>query len=309
MNDLSPRYKKIFSSLWTGETGKNLHRQKEAQIVVFYLLTGPQAVPSGIYRITPGTISDDTGLQRNEVEAGLRHACLAGFCSYDWETYHVFVHNMVRFQYQEPGHLSVAQTKGLVRSLLSTRHGFVSNFIEMYADIYGLHDFLPAAETLPRPIRDPLPTLSEGSPIPTGVQRSEIRDQRSEIIDQGSEITRAREVGLVEEAEREPKPSQQRYREAYEAGVAKGKGSPFAMPRGQDGDLHTALLAHARGGTTGKPLRGDVLLQWIGVYAEAFAQWLTTQDEKTLAFYSSYAPRGFLKWLNEQDRGARRKSA
>ena len=101
----------------------------------------------------------------------------------------------------------------------------------------------------------------------------------------------------------------ERYRKAYEAGIAKGKGGPFAMPRGQDGELHSALLAHARGGTTGNPLRGDILLQWISAYAESFAQWLAKEDSRMIGIYSAYGPKGFLRWLNEQSTQTARRRA
>jgi len=91
------------------------------------------------------------------------------------------------------------------------------------------------------------------------------------------------------------------YREAYERGVAKGKGGPYAMPREQQGHLHQAIKAFAKGGRTGRVFRGDELLEWIAVLAEEFAEHVVRhKDERAVGWYSGYGPKGFLKYLNEQ---------
>jgi len=96
-------------------------------------------------------------------------------------------------------------------------------------------------------------------------------------------------------------PSQVHYQQAYESGIARGKGAPFAMPGNQRECLHQAILTHARSNKTGKEFRGETLLEWIGDHAEGFAEWLTKKPDE-VAFYSSFGPRGFLKWLNERQR-------
>lgn len=113
--------------------------------------------------------------------------------------------------------------------------------------------------------------------------------------------------GVPPEAE-EPEPEENpidreaEYKRAYEAGIAKGKGSAYMMPRGQQGDLNESLPAFARGGKSGKALRGDRLLEWIAIFAEDFAKFVTDrakQEPRVVTWYSGYGPRGFVKWLNE----------
>jgi hypothetical protein len=87
------------------------------------------------------------------------------------------------------------------------------------------------------------------------------------------------------------------YQRAYETGIARGKQSPYAMPSDQRGFLHTVLTTFARN-REGKAIRGDKLTEWIIVQAESFAQQVRGKDAQ---FYSSFGPKGFLKFMNEAE--------
>lgn len=99
-----------------------------------------------------------------------------------------------------------------------------------------------------------------------------------------------------------------RYRQAYERGIADGKKSPYAMPGGgyHAAALHQAILVHARwtkGPKAGQAVRGDDLLAWIEAFAHDFAADVTDwseKDPKQVAYFSSYGPKGFIRWLNER---------
>lgn len=91
--------------------------------------------------------------------------------------------------------------------------------------------------------------------------------------------------------------AQARYQQSYEAGIEAGKGSPYAMPGTQRGELHQGILKH--GFVRGEKLRGERLQRWVTSQARQFSAWLSQQDPKTIGVYSSYGPRGWLKWLNE----------
>lgn len=150
-----------------------------------------------------------------------------------------------------------------------------------------LEQSLSSASTSAQPPSHPIPSHPD-PPIPPGGVAAGPESVPPETSD--SELERDREDD---------------YREAYEAGIAAGKGvERFAMPRKQAGELHQAMLAYARGGKTGKLLRGPRCLEWIRVFAEEFARWLAKEarDKPQMAgFYSGYGPTGFLKWLNEQN--------
>ncbi len=93
-------------------------------------------------------------------------------------------------------------------------------------------------------------------------------------------------------------PRERQYQLAYCQGIEAGKGSPFVFPDGPwaAGELNRAIQAFGVAG--GKALRGDGLLDWIRRGARAFAQMVSTTDDK-LSFWSSYGPKGFTKFLNE----------
>jgi hypothetical protein len=93
--------------------------------------------------------------------------------------------------------------------------------------------------------------------------------------------------------------SQARYAAAYAEGVAAGKGGPYAWPETKyaQWDLGKIIATFAKD-DAGKKYKGDQLLRWIRWAASAFAKDVTERD--VVRFYSSFDPRGCLKWLNEQ---------
>lgn len=94
-----------------------------------------------------------------------------------------------------------------------------------------------------------------------------------------------------------------RYQAAYERGIATVTGRPFAMPPAQRADLHQAILAHARSESTGKALRGEVLLEFITLAAEDFARFVLEEAKRkpeAIDWYSGLGPKGFLRFLNRE---------
>lgn len=98
---------------------------------------------------------------------------------------------------------------------------------------------------------------------------------------------------------------EQQYAEAYEAGIAAGKGGPYAMPTNQAGDLHRAILKFSEG------RRDERLLNWIREAAADFAHDITRRavtDPKIIDVHAAYAPRGFVRWLSTEERNAEAKA-
>ena len=89
--------------------------------------------------------------------------------------------------------------------------------------------------------------------------------------------------------------SVQAYQRAYESGIREGlgNGSGYGMPENQRGALHQAILAHS------EKRKGEKLLAWISAAAADFAEDIKRRPDEQ-KFYSSFGPRGFLKWLNDQ---------
>ena len=106
---------------------------------------------------------------------------------------------------------------------------------------------------------------------------------------------------------------QAEYRKAYEQGIAAGKGQPYSMPNEpwETAALHQAIASHAvysrdhseNGKRRGEKCRGNDLIVWIGWMAEEFAKSVlraSSKQQSAIGWYSSFSPKGFLKWLNEQ---------
>jgi hypothetical protein len=110
-----------------------------------------------------------------------------------------------------------------------------------------------------------------------------------------------REVEDVPEAAQEPPAGvtsrQLDYQRAYESGIAQGKGAPYAMPEPQRCELHRAIATFARN-RDGVAYRGESVLRWITHTAKEFAQQVRGKEA---TYYSSFGPRGFVKWLNEAE--------
>jgi hypothetical protein len=100
------------------------------------------------------------------------------------------------------------------------------------------------------------------------------------------------------EFEREVESSGVRYSSAYEAGIARGKCTPYVWPgtKYAEWDLGKIIKGFAKD-PEGVAYRGDQLLRWIEHTAGEFASDVTSRNKSQ--YYSSFDPRGCLKWLNE----------
>jgi hypothetical protein len=72
------RYRKIFCRLWRNPDFQTLDR--DAQVVTFYLLTGPQTNRIGLFLVSPGGASDDLRMPPEAFTAAVRSVCGA----FDW---------------------------------------------------------------------------------------------------------------------------------------------------------------------------------------------------------------------------------
>lgn len=101
------------------------------------------------------------------------------------------------------------------------------------------------------------------------------------------------------------------WREAYAAGVAAGKGGPFAASSSGDADLADAVRAHGKRWRTGngEPIAEGDIPGWLRAKAEDFARWVTRGAERDVnmpAYYNGFQAKGFVRWLNETNTGALR---
>lgn len=92
-------FRKVASTIWTGETGRDLRRRGiEGLPVALYLMTSPMSNMIGIYTQPVLYMAHETGLGIEGALKGLQDCIEVGFCSYDEKTETVWVHEMARWQ-------------------------------------------------------------------------------------------------------------------------------------------------------------------------------------------------------------------
>lgn len=95
-------------------------------------------------------------------------------------------------------------------------------------------------------------------------------------------------------------PSLVAYREAYAAGVRRGKAGSWSWPgtKYADWDIGKIIKDHCKD-PSGKPYKGEQLLRCIEHNAAEFVS--DVLERKISQYYSAFSPKGCLKWLNEAD--------
>ena len=91
-------YAKVTPCFWTGRTGRGLRKDPDAQITALYLMTSQHANMLGLYYCPVAYIVADTGLTEEGAYKALQRLSEERFCTYDWESEWVWVHEMARFQ-------------------------------------------------------------------------------------------------------------------------------------------------------------------------------------------------------------------
>ncbi len=97
-----------------------------------------------------------------------------------------------------------------------------------------------------------------------------------------------------------PPPAAERYRNAYAAGISRGKCAPWVWPgtKYAEWDLGKIIAGHAKD-PSGKAYRGAQLLEFIEHTAAEFAS--DVIERKKAQYYNAFEPKGCLRWLNEAE--------
>lgn len=136
---------------WTGETGRQLRKDADAQRIALYLMTCPSANMIGLYYIPIPLISHEVGISLQGASKGLVRLYEVGFCAYDAPSEVVFIYQMARYQIGE-----VIKDKdlryGSVLKLLSQMRNciFYNDFLTRYNEPFRLN-----LKPLPSPLRAP----------------------------------------------------------------------------------------------------------------------------------------------------------
>jgi hypothetical protein len=87
-------YSQFQASFWTGETGKKLHGNVDAQLVAAYLFTCRHSNQIGLYYLPLVYAVNDLGMGIDRVSAALDAVSAARFATYDSASEHVWVFKM-----------------------------------------------------------------------------------------------------------------------------------------------------------------------------------------------------------------------
>ena len=164
-------YAKITPSFWTGETGRRLRGDSEAQLIALYLVTCPHANMIGIFYMPLPLLCHETGSPLEGASKALRRLSEAGFAYYDETTEHVWIPEMATYQVGEtvkPGDNRRAAVQKMVKGCKSL---FVNDFIEKYGEVYGLERQAPS-----KPLGSPL----EAPPKPESSEQLAVNSKQVE---------------------------------------------------------------------------------------------------------------------------------
>ncbi len=152
-------YGKIYTSFWTGETGKLLRGHPEAQIIAFYLIKNDHSTMTGLYFIPLTYIAYETGLTHEGACKGLHRLIEVGYCDYDFEAEAVWVFEMATFQIAGQLKATDKQVRGVENSYENAPNcRFLEGFYEKYKTSFHLispRKNKPLGSPLPTPLEDP----------------------------------------------------------------------------------------------------------------------------------------------------------
>lgn len=142
---VSPRF-------WTGETGKQLRGDRDAQVLALYLMTSPHSTMTGVFHCPILYMSHETGIPFEGASKALARLIEGGFCEYDVPSETVFVVQMAKFQIGESLKPADKRVFGLRKEVDRMQKGRLKQrFLEVYAEAYCIGDLLETPSPLVAP--------------------------------------------------------------------------------------------------------------------------------------------------------------
>jgi len=133
-------YAKIAPTFWTGDTGQQIIDAGPTVITVaLYLVTGPHAEPTGLYRIPLAYVQADLRLTAEDITAAIERLEAVGFIERDHGRQLVWVREMGAWQIEETLKRGDSRRK-MVEKRLAPHRGspLFARFIERYGEGWGL---------------------------------------------------------------------------------------------------------------------------------------------------------------------------
>lgn len=169
-------YSRVSSAFWTGETGRLLRKNKDAQIVALYLITCPHANMIGVFRCPIIYISHETGLSIEGASKGLQCLLDVAFCTYEKDSELVFVHAMAKYQVGDEIKPKDKRQDSVQKQFNSLPEGIVKQgFFDRYGDAYNLIYIKPLASPLQAP---PKPEAGTGAELETEIKEKNTKKEK-----------------------------------------------------------------------------------------------------------------------------------
>lgn len=150
-------YSKVAPRMWHGQTMKDLRDCPEAVIVAMYLMTSPSSNMLGLFSQPILYIAHETGLGLEGATKGLQRCIEGGFCSYDWPSESVWVHEMAAYQIAPELKATDLRVKGIAKDYANLPESpFLGPFFDRYASAFHLterREFRRALEAPCKPLR------------------------------------------------------------------------------------------------------------------------------------------------------------
>lgn len=166
-------YSKVSGSFWTGKTGKSLRGDIETQLTALYLMTSPHSNMIGVFYCPIGYIHLDTGLSIEGATKGLQSLCEGGYCTYDYETDTVFVHEMAKYQIGDSLKAADNRVKDIQKQYDSISQSLIKQgFFNKYSEAFCLEDSEITVSPLEAPTKPETGTGTETELKPKTLVRS-----------------------------------------------------------------------------------------------------------------------------------------
>ena len=147
---------KISPQFWTGQTGKDLRKDRDAQLVALYLMTSPHSNMIGIYVLPVMYIAHETGLPLEGASKALASLCAIGFCTFEADSELIWVHEMAKYQIGEQLDPKDKRCKGVQNELAKVPSSLLRKaFFSRYKNDFHLTPEPKKTKGLPSPIEAP----------------------------------------------------------------------------------------------------------------------------------------------------------
>jgi hypothetical protein len=132
-------YGTVSPLFWTGNTGKKLRADREAQVVAMYLMTSPHSHQTGLYYLPRMYLAHETGIPLEGANKALLRLEEDAFCVYDDASEWIWVREMAAWQIGSGLKPTDKRCEGVHKYLESVpKLPFLGEFVERYGGDFHL---------------------------------------------------------------------------------------------------------------------------------------------------------------------------